>query len=84
MDFVPIEKMWERVLIAREDSDTSLFLSLMYLGEMVTKIVVSGMVAGVMDDHDRNRYRQTHRLVRVDSLGQAGLSTVGLSTVEPE
>ncbi len=32
-----IEKMWERVNIAKQDSDSSLFLALMYLGEAILK-----------------------------------------------
>jgi hypothetical protein len=67
---MPIDKMWERIEVAREDSDTSLFLHLMYLGEMVTKTIVAGLVAAIVDDRDRHRYRLLHRLVRADGLGE--------------
>jgi hypothetical protein len=70
MTFLPFDRMWERVQVARQDSDTSLFLQLMYFGEMVLKIVASGLVSAVQEDRDRHRYRQLHRLVRADSLGE--------------
>lgn len=69
MGFKPIEQMWERVNIAREDSDTSLFLNLMYLGEMIIKCTVAGFVAAINDDRNRQRYRQLYRLVRTEGLG---------------
>jgi hypothetical protein len=69
MGMIPIDKMWERVEIARQDSDTSLFLTLLYFGEMVVKIVGAGLVAAIDDDRERHRYRQAHRLVRADGIG---------------
>lgn len=68
MGFVPLAKMWDRVNVARADSDTSLFLDLMYLGEMVVKLVTAGMVVAISDDA-RARYRQEHKLVRADGVG---------------
>jgi len=70
--FKPIDRMWERVEIARSDSDTALFSDLMLLGELVTKLVIAGLVAAIADDRDRNRYRQLHRLVRADGIGEWG------------
>ena len=70
MALKPIEKMLEAVDVARTDSDVSLFFELMYLGELLTKTVAAGLVAGIVDDRDRHRYRQLHRLVRADSLGE--------------
>ncbi len=69
MKFIPIDKMWERIETVGQDSDSSLFLSLMYLGEMITKIVTLGLVAAIGEDRDKHRYRQLHSLVRADSLG---------------
>src|SRR2546425_6417307 len=43
---------------------------LMYLGELLTKTVAAGLVAAIIDDRDRHRYRQLHRLVRADSLSE--------------
>lgn len=54
----------------RQESDTAYFYTLTYLGEMVLKIVAAGLVAVVEDDRDRHRYRQLHRLVRADGLGE--------------
>ena len=41
----------------------------MYLAEMVTKLLVAGLVAGIKDDKDRLRYSQLHALVRADGIG---------------
>lgn len=70
MPFKPIEKMLDRVAIAKSDSDTSFFYELLYLGEMIVKVTTAGLVAAVSDDIDRHRYRQIHRLVRAESLGE--------------
>ena len=66
---MPIEKMLERVEVARTDSDTEMFNRLMYFGEMLTKITAAGLVAAISDDRDGHRYRQLYRLVRADSIG---------------
>jgi len=44
MGMIPIDRMWERVEIARQDSDTALFLALLYCGEMIVKIIAAGLV----------------------------------------
>lgn len=62
--------MSDRVEVARTDSETSLFYALLYFGELVVKLSISGLTAAVSDDRDRNRYRIEHRLVRADSLGE--------------
>ena len=63
-------RMWERVEIARQDSDTAQFLHLLYSGEMLTKLVAASLVAAIADDRERHRYRLLHRLVRADGLGE--------------
>jgi hypothetical protein len=70
MGFKPLARMLERITIAKEESESSLFLVLLYTGEMVTKFVVSELVAAIQDDRDRQRYRQLHRLIRADGLGE--------------
>ena len=70
MKFLPFDRMWERVEVARQDSDTSLFFHLMYFGEMLLKIVACGLASAIQEDRDRHRYRQLHRLVRADSIGE--------------
>jgi NB-ARC domain/Tetratricopeptide repeat len=69
MEFVPLSRMWERVEISKQNNDDAVFSSLMYLGEMLMKLVVVGLVSALEDNHDRYRYRQHHRLVRADGLG---------------
>jgi hypothetical protein len=70
MRFIPLDRMLERVEIGRDDSDLSLFMNLMYLGEMLTKCVTAGMVAGIVDNRQRSRYGIVYRLVRADGLGE--------------
>lgn len=69
LGFLPLARMWSRVENARQDSDAAFFMELMYLGEMLTKVTVAGMVAAIQDGNDRYRYRLLHRLVRADGLG---------------
>ncbi len=62
--------MQDRLQSARADcDDPTLFLELMYLGELTLKIMVAGMVAGVDDDRDRHRYRLEYGLVRASGVG---------------
>ncbi|MDQ3658139.1 MAG: NB-ARC domain-containing protein, partial [Actinomycetota bacterium] len=71
MTFEPVRRAWEqRVDKAREDSESLLFRELLTLGEMVTKIVCSGLVAAIADDRDNHRYAQLYRLVRADGIGE--------------
>jgi hypothetical protein len=67
---IPIQRMWERVEIARQDSDTAHFLHLMYAAEQLVKLTCTGLVAALCDDVDRHRYRLSHRLVRADGIGE--------------
>ena len=65
----PLERLYDRVESDRQESDLAYFGSLMYLTEMVTKLVVAGMAAGIKDDNDRLRYRELHALIRADGIG---------------
>jgi hypothetical protein len=69
MFFRPFDRMWERVSIAQDHSDTDFFNALMYTGEMLTKFVTCGMVAAIANDRDRHRYRQLYLLARADGIG---------------
>ncbi|MFT3674735.1 MAG: NB-ARC domain-containing protein [Chitinophagaceae bacterium] len=69
-EFVPLSKMIDRTQTAKEESDTTYFYDLMLLGELLFKIIVTGIVSGIENDKDRNRYRQLHRLVRADGIGE--------------
>jgi len=70
MIFRPIDRMLERIELSKDDSDLSYFTSLMYLGEMLVKIIASGMIAAINDERERHRYRLLHRLVRADGIGE--------------
>ena len=48
----------------------SFYMALMYVGEMMTKLVTLGLVSAIEDDRDRSRYCQLYRLVRADGLGE--------------
>ncbi len=62
--------MFQRIEVARTESETALFYDLLIGGELVVKLVVAGLTAAVAEDRDRNRYRIEHRLVRADGLGE--------------
>jgi len=68
--FLPVDKMWQRVEIAKGESDTAYFHDLMYLGELLAKVTVSAVVAAIEDDRERTRYKHTHALVRAAGLGE--------------
>jgi NB-ARC domain len=70
MEFLPFRRMIERVARAGEDSDTSLFLELMYYGELITKLTTVALVSAILNDKERHRYRYFHRLVRADGIGE--------------
>src|SRR5579884_439787 len=70
MSFLPFQRMWERIERARGDSDMALFHDLLLFGELVLKATVAGLVASIDDEVHRYRYRQAHRIVRADGLGE--------------
>lgn len=69
MSFLPFDRMWYRVSIAREESDTSLFVNLLYFGEMILKLATAGLIANVSDDRQRHRYCLVYKLLRSDGIG---------------
>jgi hypothetical protein len=70
MRFIPIDRMWERTEVGKQDSDSLAFMSLLYCGEVITKTAVAGLTAAVQEDRDRHRYRLLYAMVRADSLGE--------------
>jgi hypothetical protein len=68
--FLPIDRMWERVEISKQDSDSLAFHALLYTGEAIAKTVVAGLAAAIKEDRERHRYRVFHGLVRANSLGE--------------
>jgi len=67
---IPIERMWNRIDVTRSDSEALLFYDLMYLGEMLTKLIVVGLIAEVDENRERQRYALEHSLVRADGVGE--------------
>ena len=49
--------------------DYAYVTSLLYMGEMLAKLVAAGMVAAIRDDKDRHRYSHIHALLRADGIG---------------
>jgi hypothetical protein len=65
----PLERMKDRIEIAKDNSDKDYFDNLMYYGELVLKTIVSGFVACIIDDKERLKYSQEYNLVREDGIG---------------
>ena len=65
-----LDQIWNRNYIDKEDSDSAFFLSLMYTGELLTKLICSGLLAGVEEDAKKQKYKQTYNLVRADGIGE--------------
>ena len=66
-----IDQILSRADRAKNESDDfTYFFSLLGTGEALIKTITLGMVAAIMDDADRNRYRLEHELVRSDGLGK--------------
>ena len=59
----------DRIAIDRNDGDIAFFSALMYKLEFLVKIIISGVVACLEDDHNRYRYTLEHKLIRADSIG---------------
>jgi hypothetical protein len=72
MSFKPFDRMWEQVQVEYENSEVAHFNSLMYLGEMLTKMVAAGMIAAVDNARDRQQYRLKYQLIRADGVGDWG------------
>lgn len=72
MSFKPFDRMWEQIQDEYENSEVAYFNALMYLGEMLTKIVAAGMIAAVDNARDRQQYRLKYHLVRADGIGDWG------------
>lgn len=68
--FVPVQRMQQRAALAREDSDTSYFFDLLYLGEMIIKVITLELVSGLSEERERHRHALECRLVRADGIGE--------------
>jgi len=68
-----IEHVLQRAENAKSESDYTHFSALLLVAEALAKTMTLGMVASIVDDKDRHRYRLEHKLVRADGLGDWGL-----------
>lgn len=68
--FLPVQRMRDRAALARDESDTAYFFDLLYLGELVTKVLVIELLAAIQEDRERHRYGLEYRLVRADGNGE--------------
>ncbi|WP_329321214.1 NB-ARC domain-containing protein [Streptomyces sp. NBC_01715] len=69
-EFLPVSRMLERANLAREESDTAYFFDLLYLGEMLIKVLVVELLAALQADREQHRYAAISELVRADSIGR--------------
>lgn len=69
MKFRPFDRMWEHIDGQRDISDAAYFNSLMYMGEMFTKLTVAAMVSAVNEGRERHQYQLRHPLVRANGIG---------------
>ncbi|MCF0093083.1 NB-ARC domain-containing protein [Micromonospora sp. MH99] len=69
-EFLPIVRMAERAERAKEDSDTSYFFDLLYMGECLIKVLTLELLAALQDDRQQHRYSLEYRLVRANSIGE--------------
>lgn len=67
--FIPFDRARERFDRAREDSDASFFLALMYAGEFALKLLALQLVSALEGDSAQFQYEFEYRLVRSDGLG---------------
>jgi len=68
--FLPALRMMDRAEIARQESDTSYCLELLYLGELVVKTLVVEVLASIEDEREQYRHALEYKLVRADGIGE--------------
>lgn len=68
--FLPIDRMLHRVGLARNESDISYLFDLLYLGELVVKLITLEVLAGMPEDRENHRYSLEYRLARANSIGE--------------
>src|SRR3954454_4277829 len=81
--FLPVSRMLERANLAREESDTAYFFDLLYLGEMLIKVLVVGLLAGLQPGREQHRYAAISEVVRADSNGKWAVLVDQLASAPP-
>ncbi|MBB6671905.1 NB-ARC domain-containing protein [Cohnella nanjingensis] len=69
MDFIPFNRMKERVENGKKESPFTHFNDLLNLGEMFIKLTTLGILSAVEEEREEHRYRSLHNLVRVSGIG---------------
>lgn len=64
-----LEKIWDRIEQEKNDSELAYFISLMYLGEVITKFSCLFMLSGLNDSQNNYKYNQNYKLVRANGIG---------------
>ena len=68
--FLPVIRMVERAEIARDESDAAYYFELLYLGELVMKMLVIEVLGSIEDERDQNRHALEYKLVRANGIGE--------------
>lgn len=66
---LPLQRMFERFEIDKGDSDHSALFTVLYAGEMATKLTLAALLAGLRDDRDHHRYAHARAVIRADGIG---------------
>ena len=69
IDFLPLNRMRERVFQDQSDSDVAFFYGLLFYGEFLIKLTGASHIAIIQDDTDRTRYGLLYDVVRANSVG---------------
>lgn len=64
-----LDPIVRRVDAAKDESDFTYFFSLLLLGEAVFKLTVAALLASILDERERHRYRLEYGLARANGLG---------------
>lgn len=75
-----IDKLKNKMDIAKSDSDFAYYFSLLVTGEAITKLVTLMTASALITDKDRHQYRILHGLVRANGIGDWSKSIDDLLT----
>jgi hypothetical protein len=64
-----IEKLKEQLEKAKQISDAEAFISLLKIGEIMTKITALGVIAALKEDKQRLQYKYLYEIVSADGIG---------------
>lgn len=81
--WLPLQRMWERAVQARENSDTAYFCDLVLTAEMTLKLATVGMLSPVFNGRDNHRYRLEYDLGRASGIGDWASACQGATMGEP-